>query len=111
MRDLFTFHSQTSCHTHELLGCLCAYDNETKEIDREDDQVGSDEAPTDSDCENNDDIVSQQHMGFQKASLYSTKNLTKLERDVRGFYYYLTMFIFLTVSVCEKQKGRIGFTR
>ena len=44
LRDLFTIHASTPCHTHDLLGCRCASGNAQRTVDEtnEVDMQGSD---------------------------------------------------------------------
>ena len=80
LRDLFTVQLQTSCHTHELLGCDCL-----NEGDREDD--GSANSESNDRNENEDEEEDEEDedtrpAGFQSASTVKPETITKMDKAV-----------------------------
>ncbi|KAH8119362.1 P-loop containing nucleoside triphosphate hydrolase protein [Phellopilus nigrolimitatus] len=84
LRDLFTFHHQTACHTHELLGCPCAFRkddglSQDSGLSRSDGGL-LDDSKTDSAEEDDEDVGQPQELGFRKASLHKPEELAKMDK-------------------------------
>jgi DNA repair and recombination protein RAD54B len=75
LRDIFTIHPHTGCHTHDLLDCPCEGRNKPippDELDSYDSKDGADEQV---------DI----HKGFISAHQINPGDIEKMDRAVRQF--------------------------
>lgn len=90
LRDLFTFHSYTACHTHELLGCSCTMiqssGGPTGLL------VGEDEDKFD---EEETQISEKKEMGFISASQCKPEALTKMDKAVRTLPSLSLKYVFM----------------
>ncbi|KAL5523808.1 hypothetical protein ACEPAG_7981 [Sanghuangporus baumii] len=77
LRDLFTFHHRTSCHTHELIGCPCV---NVRESDIDENGLILDEVLSEADSEEFDIERRPQELGFRKASLHDPEELEKIDK-------------------------------
>ncbi|KLO18384.1 hypothetical protein SCHPADRAFT_899782 [Schizopora paradoxa] len=77
LRDLFTVQLQTSCHTHELLGCDCM-----NEADREEDGSTKSDSNDSNDVEDDEDDEEDRQAGFQSASTMKPETFTKMDKDL-----------------------------
>jgi len=74
LRDLFSVQLQTTCHTHELLGCNCL--NEDDHEDEEDGSTNGDASGAEDEDEDEDDRPA----GFQSASLIRPETTAKVDK-------------------------------
>ncbi|KAI5123982.1 hypothetical protein M0805_006394 [Coniferiporia weirii] len=79
LRDLFTFHNRTACHTHELLGCLCIHRTLGENAEEEEEEP-LDDAQSDLSSEELDDMDHPQELGFRKASLHRPEEAAVIEK-------------------------------
>jgi hypothetical protein len=103
LRDIFTIHPGTACHSHDLLDCPC-------------DRIrtsGDDDATSTADIALEDDsrVSVDATSGFIAASQVNVADSPKLDKAVRAIFFSRKDFharrAFL---VLEKEKGGAGFT-
>ena len=80
LRDIFTIHPNTACHTHELLECPCEEDSgETPSMGMSSKGPSSGAS---SDVEDEDD-EDDEDMGFIQASAVKPEHIEKLDKEAR----------------------------
>ena len=78
LRDIFTFHPNTGCHTHELLDCPCARGG-----------AGDYDGGFDTEAEEEEMTEIEQRMlkGFVTAASLSPKDVDNVDKTVRGTWF------------------------
>lgn len=108
--DLFTFHNNTQCHTHELLCCSCTIPDDLLsgdgELDVEDSDAIGDELGQANEAA---------HLGFQYASLYKPEISDKSDKAVCFFFLSFldstASFLKMINAACQKEESGTCISR